>query len=379
MNVMDPRQQMKSLNWQRLQQKLQDGALLMLEEATALIGLSASQDLLRLQEAVQTVFPADTNVHLTRAHAIFLTNLCELKPAIYGYARSVGDPDAFTLNIDEIDERLEAAQRDGADQVLVTGGMFSELEIPGMEAASVLKQYGRLVSHLRTRMPEVAIEGFSVDEIDFLRVVSDRSSAYILAYLKDMGLDFLGGHHTDILVDSVRQKISPKKMTVREWEDVMAEAVAQGLSRSVSMAVGHGETIAQRVSHLEKIRAFLGRHPGAFERFSLQPVLKTEACPGTRPAERLQVLALCRLFLGPGVPRVQAHWTADLDEDGMIRDMQEALHWGGNDAGSVAAAALSRFLAGTGHDAWQATTADLEAQIRAADCTPVLGNSGVQA
>src|SRR5260370_23861998 len=75
-----------------------------------------------------------------------------------------------------------------------------------------------------------------------------------LARLRDAGLDSVPGGGAEILVDRVRDVISPKKTTSAEWLDVMRHAHRLGMSTTATMMYGHVETLADRVEHMRKIR-----------------------------------------------------------------------------------------------------------------------------
>jgi cyclic dehypoxanthinyl futalosine synthase len=278
--------------------------------------------------------------------ALLFTNRCEMCPTLWAYPKTPEDPGGFVLTVDTLMERLETARQAPVSQLLLTGGMDSTLRIPGLEAPATLKQYGKLVAFVHEHLPQARILGFSPDEIDFLQVVSDRSAAYILAYFKDMGMGALGGHGADLLVDPLRLALSPKKMRVRDWWNIMAEAVRQELAVTLSMTVGHGEQPAHRVDHLLQLRDFLHQNPEAV--LSITPFIAwNPQAPWPPPArkERLHALSLMRLALGLTPTPLEPYWTAaPLKET--LEEVQECLQSGATTVGGLASAMLARFLAG---------------------------------
>jgi FO synthase subunit 2 len=335
--------------------RLQDGRRLSALEALELMKRTHRDDIAEVQ-AVADQFCQHLHgpqVGVQVDVPLFFTNLCELRPTIYGYPRRLGDPDAFVVSIDEVDALLESARDIGATRILVTGGLFANLELPGLEAPGLLKTYGRLLSHIREQAPALHIEAYSPDEIELLRVVSGRSVHYILEMLQDCGMSSLSGCGAEILVDAVRQKISPKKLLVKDWLDVMACAHSLGLSNRLVSGYGHLETNSQRVEHLVTVRAFLQKHPGAFQSLVPLPVQGAESLPIAQthvvrplpPAGRLLQLAVMRLFLAGDVAHLATYWTTDPFKHS-LQESQEGLQAGANRLGTAAQMGYAAFLAG---------------------------------
>ncbi len=203
--------------------------------------------------------------------SLFLTNLCEMKPAFAAYPRSPGDPDAWILTIDDIDATLEQAIALACAhplQVSLTGGGYwPPLFIPGLEHAEVLRTYGLVLSHIRTRSPEALITGFSPDEIEFLHIVSGRSAGYVLDFLRDHGLDQLGGWGTELLDDAYRLRVSKKKASVKRWTDIAKLAHQRKIpvvARLESLPV---DSRALRMKHLLVLRQLASTHHDLFSHF----------------------------------------------------------------------------------------------------------------
>ncbi len=281
--------------------------------------------------------------------SLYLTNLCELAPRLYPYPKTPGDKGAYTLTLDDIDAVLELAGSRGLKRLYVSGGGFWPfLMIPGLEKPTLLKTYARLLTYIREKNPALRLEGFSPDEIDFLCVVSDRTERYVLEFLKDQGVVALGGHGVGVLADSVRRKISPKLATVKHWFEIVAIARQAGIPVTLKMEMGHHETLAQRVQHLLRVRAFLQKNPNAFssivpELFAKNPNAQPEwtGLQQAGSADRLKLQALIRLLLGDVCPAQQVFWQPD-----EINEAQECLQWGANDLGATDALARHAFVMG---------------------------------
>lgn len=326
-----------------------DGNVPTVAEAVHLLQLGKEEDLQCLRETADEMCKrqAGSSVGCTVGTSLYLTNLDELQPTIYSYPRNSGESACFVRTIDEIDGLLELAQARRARRLYVSGGGFwSLLRVPGLEKPTVLKTYARLLGYIRERLPEVRMEGFSPDEIEFLRIVSDRSERYVLEMLKDQGLMGLGGQHSGILADEVRRKVSMRLATVKRWFEIVEAAHRLGLPTVAHVEMGHWESLPQRVEHLDRLRTAALKHPGVFS--SIRPQLlsrnpKSEAdWPGlahTALADRLKFQAVMRLMLGGAIPDQQVFWQPD-----EVAEAQECLTWGANSLGGTDALAWPAFL-----------------------------------
>lgn len=346
----------KVLNTMSILDAARDGRELSPVEALHLLKLTKDEDLACLQQAADEARNRQVgdSVFYSSACSLYLTNYCELAPALYDYPRQPGDKNGFVLTIDGIDEILERAVAQQIRQIDVSGGGYwSPLVIPGLEEPTVLKTYARILSHLRERAPGIELTGFSPDEIEFLCIVSTRDEHYILELFQDLGLRALGGRGAEILVDSVRQRISPKKATVKRWFEIVSAAHELALPVQAKLEAGPLETLQQRVAHLEKIRnylyansgasmgAFCGLTPQMWTRMPAKLMAPTSPQPQVRPEDRLKLTAVTRLFLGEVIPNQQVFWPAQ-----GVNEAQDALQWGANGLGATNATAELAFLSG---------------------------------
>jgi cyclic dehypoxanthinyl futalosine synthase len=154
----------------------------------------------------------------------------------------------------------------------------------------------------------------------------------VISKFKEAGLGSIPGGGGEILVDRVRQKISPLKCNSDQWLEVMQIAHELGLKSSATMMFGHVETIEERIEHLQRIRNQQDRSGGftAFICWTFQPqhtVLKVKNPTGV--AEYLRTQALSRIFLD-NIENVQSSWVTQGPDIGQV-----ALRYGANDFGSV--------------------------------------------
>lgn len=347
----EPATTIKVLNTRSILDAAEDGRALSTAEALHLLSLNRDEDLARLRQVADTLRQrqAEEKVGYETGVSLFLTNLCEMGSVLYPYPRKIGEKGAYTLTIDDIEAALERAHARQVQQVTLSGGGFwSTLSIPGLEAPHVLKTHIRLMNHIREKYPEMAIKGFSPDEIEFLCILNDRSERYILELLIDHGLTALEGFGSEVLVDVVRARIAPKKATVKRWLEIAAMAGQLGLPVVGRIEAGPMETLPERVQHLAALRRFLEKHPGLFTQWVPQmwarPPAQPVPSPGlafTNHTHRLKLIAVTRLFLGEQVSNQQVCWLPEGEAEA-----QEALNWGANGFGNTDALAYPQFLAG---------------------------------
>ncbi len=247
---------------------------------------------------------------------ISLTNVCTADCRFCAFHVAPGRPGAFALTIDEVVCRVTEALAAGATQVLVQGGLNPDLTLAFYEA-------------MLTAIKRTGIDGvhsLSPAEVAYLAGREGMTVRAVLERLQAAGLDSLPGGGAEILVDDVRRRVSPRKLSAAGWLDVMREAHGLGLRTTATMVYGLGETAAQRVEHLMRIRALQDDTGGftAFIPWSFQPgrtALAREAATGV---DYLRIVALARLVLD-NVPHIQAGWVTEGP------DVAQLALWGGAD------------------------------------------------
>ena len=285
------------------------------------------------------------------------TNVCNVYCKFCAFWRSEKDADSYVITHAEMDQKIEETLALGGNQILMQGGHHPKLS----------KQwYLDLLSHIRSRYPQINIHGFSPSEFVHFQEVFNEPVEALLRQFVDAGLGSVPGGGGEILVDRVRQRIAPLKANASEWMGVMDTAHRLGLPSSITMMFGHVEKLDDRLEHLEFVRsqqdrslARLSAAPGstipggdpmeqarayaaaleagsirggaftAFICWTFQPenaVLKTTPV-GSH--EYLRTQALSRIYLD-NIPSVQSSWVTQGLEVGQV-----ALSHGANDLGSI--------------------------------------------
>src|SRR5438045_5143553 len=192
--------------------------------------------------------------------------------------------------------------------------------------------YVDLLQNIRKKYPQINIHGFSPPEFQHFAETFRMPLREVIAQFKEAGLGSIPGGGGEILVDSVRKKISPLKIDSDGWLEVMQVAHELGLKSSATMMFGHVETTEERIEHLRRIRDQQDKSKGftAFICWTFQPqhtVLKVDRPTGV--SEYLRMQALARIFLD-NFPNLQSSWVTQGPQIGQV-----ALKYGANDFGSV--------------------------------------------
>ena len=320
-------------------------ALVLLEHGDLLtLGQAASAMRRRLVPDNDVTFIVDRNVNYT--------NVCVSGCSFCAFYRDESDADAYVLTREELADKVaETIALDGT-AILLQGGMHPQLRIDWHEG---------MLRDIKADNPSIHVHGFGPPEIVHIARLSGIGVQETLSRLHDAGLDSLPGGGAEILVDRVRDYVSPKKATSDEWLGVMREAHKLDISTTATMMFGGLESIEERVEHFARVRdvqdeAVASGRVGfrAFIPWSFQPgnteLAEDEFAASGIPMaaasgwEYLRTLAVARLFLD-SVRNIQASWVTQGGKVGQI-----ALAFGANDMGStmieenVVAAAGTRFM-----------------------------------
>ena len=257
------------------------------------------------------------------------TNVCITDCKFCAFYRSPGAEDSYTLSIDQIESRVKTAcEMFKIRQVLIQGGHNPNLPLEYYENAFKL---------IRTKFPEVGIHGLSPSEIDMIANVEKSSTKEILSRLKDAGLQSIPGAGAEILVDSVKDIISPKKIRSSEWIKIMEEAHELHLPSSATMMYGSVESnndIAEHFHQLvklqEKTNGFMAFIPWSFEPNNTLMQKDGTVTYGAGGIQLLKIIAISRLVFNGLIPHLQSSWLTN-----GVGMAQIALQYGADDFGGT--------------------------------------------
>lgn len=250
------------------------------------------------------------------------SNICEACCAFCAYHAKANRVPSYELTNEEIIEKVKLLKDAGGSQVMLQGGLHPDYR---------LDKYLEMIRIVRETFPEVFIHSFSPSELVHISRKEGKDIITLLGIFKDAGLNSMPGA-SDILVDHVRERVSPKKIKTNEWCEVMEALKHYGMMSSATMTYGMGESLKDRIEHLSVIRDVQDRTGviRAFIPWSFSPALTQmeDIIPATG-IEYLKIVAIGRIFLD-NVTYIQAGWLTE----GM-KLAQIALTMGANDMGGV--------------------------------------------
>ena len=283
-----------------------------------LVGIGMAADAIRRKLHPEGIvsYIIDRNINYTN----FCTEYC----SFCAFYRPMGHNEGYVHPHDVIFDKIQETIDLGGTGILMQGGLHPDLKIEWYEEMlRAIKQRFKIHTHC-----------FSAPEITNIAEVSGLSLRDTIARLRDAGLDSIPGGGAEILHDDVRHRISRLKCNSDEWVAVHRTAHELGMRTTATMMFGCGETLEQRIHHLEIVRqiqedtgGFTAFIPWSFQRenTSLGRFVKEEATA----VEYLKTLAISRLYLD-NILNVQSSWVTQ-----GLKLCQVGLRFGGNDVGSI--------------------------------------------
>ncbi len=291
-----------------------DEAVLLFKKANLLKLAKAADDVCKKKHPDGfATFQIDRNINYT--------NICQNQCSFCAFYRKKDHPEAYVLSREEIEKKVAETIALSGKQVMLQGGINPDLKID---------YYTNIFKEIKKKF-NIRIHSLSPPEIVYIAESARLSISDALRELIKAGLDSLPGGGAEILVDRVRQRISPRKISSGKWLEVMEEAHKIGLKTTATMMIGTVETIEDRITHLQKIRD-LQDETGGFLSFISWTFQPGNTALGGKPVssiEYLRTLSIARLFLD-NFPNVQGSWVTQGKDIGQI-----CLSFGANDLGSI--------------------------------------------
>jgi cyclic dehypoxanthinyl futalosine synthase len=270
---------------------------------------------MRKVPARRVTFVIDRNINYT--------NACNAYCTFCAFYRRPGDKDVYVLPDEEVLAKVAELVAIGGTQVLLQGGLNPDL---GLDYAV------HLMKTVHKAFPQVDLHSFTATEIEHYAKMSDLSTLDVLRALKDAGLKSLPGGGAEILVERVRDRVSPLKTTADAWARIMREAQGLGMPTTATMMYGMVETKAERIEHLRLVRelqderhGFTAFIPWSFQNDGSAPL----KAPQATSDQYLRLIAVSRLYLD-NFDHVQSGWVTEGEKTAQI-----ALHMGADDWGGI--------------------------------------------
>jgi cyclic dehypoxanthinyl futalosine synthase len=293
------------------------------ELAMEIITEMPSENLFSLADEVRQRFHPDNVVTYVVDRNINYSNICTSVCTFCAFYRKPGSPEGYVLSHEDIFEKVEEMIALGGSGILMQGGLHPDLPF---------EYYEDLFRELKSRYG-IHLHCFSPPEIDNFAKIYKMSVEQVLVRLRAAGLDSIPGGGGEILVDEIRRR-RRTECNSSEWLYVMEVAHGLGIPTTATMMFGMGETLAQRVEHLEKLYSLQARTGGfiSFIPWTLQPdntPIGKKFPDRVSGEEYLRWFALARIYL-QNIPNLQVSWlTQGLDVG------RKGLHCGANDLGST--------------------------------------------
>jgi cyclic dehypoxanthinyl futalosine synthase len=282
------------------------------------------------------------------------TNVCVADCKFCAFYRRPKHPEGYLLSFEEIGRKIDELKAIGGVQILMQGGHNPYIPF---------EWYLDLLRYIKRHHP-IHIHGFSPSEVDFFAGRFGMTIEDVIKALVAAGLDSIPGGGGEILVQEIRDQVARKKAGADRWLEVMEIAHRLGLKTSVTMMYGLGETLADRMEHLFRVRE-VQRNSGGFTAFICWPLQPENSAlahlPKTDAVTYLRTQAIARIVLGD-VPNIQASWVTMGMKVGQV-----ALRFGANDFGSLMMEENVVSAAGT---TYRTTLSEMQRLIADAGYTP---------
>jgi 7,8-didemethyl-8-hydroxy-5-deazariboflavin synthase CofH subunit len=277
----------------------EQGLQLATAEGDDLVALVAAADHLRSETVGDAItYVVNRNINFT--------NVCFVGCSFCGFGRGPGAPDAYSLSFEEVVRRARDAWERGATEVCIQGGLPRDLD--GFF-------YRDLLRAIKHAIPGMHVHAFSPMEIDFGVARTGMGLREYLQMMKDEGLGSIPGTAAEILDDRVRQELSPNKLPVARWVEIITTAHELGIPTTSTMMYGHVEDPADWVRHILLLRSIQKRTCGFTEFVPLGFIHENTrlyrhggARPGAKRDEHLRVHALSRVLLHGAIKNLQVSW-----------------------------------------------------------------------
>jgi len=262
---------------------------------------------------------------------INFTNVCIKQCGFCAFSRDFREEEGYFLPTEEIVHRAKEAHQVGATEVCIQAGLP-----PDMEG----DVYENICREIKKEIPDIHIHGFSPEEILYGATRSETTIEEYLKRMKIAGVDTLPGTSAEILDQKLRDKISPGRITVENWEKVIKTAHKIGINTTSTMMFGHLETLEDRVKHIVKLRD-IQKETGGFTEFvplnfipSEAPMYKEQLHEGIKEGasgnDVLLTHAIARIMLNNSIDNIQMSWVKEGQKMSQL-----LLKWGANDFGGT--------------------------------------------
>ncbi|MFI5416677.1 MAG: 5-amino-6-(D-ribitylamino)uracil--L-tyrosine 4-hydroxyphenyl transferase CofH [Nitrososphaerales archaeon] len=262
---------------------------------------------------------------------INFTNVCIKQCGFCAFSRDFREEEGYFLPIEEIVRRAKEAHSLGATEVCIQAGLP-----PDMDGGF----YEKICAAIKADIPDIHIHGFSPEEVLYGATRSKVSIKEYLTRLKDAGINTIPGTAAEILDQKIRDKISPGRISVSDWTEIIKTAHKMGINSTSTIMFGHVESTEDRVKHIAKIRD-IQKETGGFTEFVPLNFIHTEAPmyihglhegikTGASANDVMLTHAIARIMLNNYIDNIQMSWVKEGQKMSQL-----LLMWGANDFGGT--------------------------------------------
>jgi FO synthase len=340
-----------------------DGIELTEDELTALFAETrpeAIEDMRQAADELRAELAGEIATFVVNRN-INVSNVCIVGCAFCGFGQGKRSPDAYEHEQEDFERRVHEAVEFGATEICMQSGIHPDWS---------LDDYVKWLRVAKGAAPQIHLHAYSPMEVHYMCERSGLPPRDVFTRLREAGLGSTPGTAAEVLHDGVRQRISPNKLPVARWVEIIEASHASGLRSSSTVMFGHIEEPWELARHMRVIRAVQERTGGITEFVPLSFIPfhtmlgRTHGIEEISREENLKHTAVFRLALGKSIRNLQASWVKmGLDA------ATESLRWGVNDlGGTLMEESISR-MAGSQHGV-KLEPADLIAAARRAGRTP---------
>jgi cyclic dehypoxanthinyl futalosine synthase len=274
-----------------IEAKVGSGERISRDEAAYLFEEASDEALMRLGSQVRARFHApDEATYLVMA-IINYTNVCVAKCDYCSFYRLPGAPDTYLLDLEQVCAKVDALRAFGGTLVSFNGGFHPELRIT---------DYAALFRAVHARYPELTFFEMTVAEFMFACKVSKISYDEGARILKEAGTRWVTGGGAEVMDEAFRKRHSPGKYKVADYYKAQRAILDADIGSTATMVIGFGEPLAERLNHLEGLRAYQDSVEGKLASFLCWTYKSFHnELGGTEISteEYLRWLSVCRIYL----------------------------------------------------------------------------------
>ena len=271
-------------------------------------------------EMIMTAMVADNlrrnavgdNVTFVINRNINFTNVCIKRCGFCAYSRDFRNEESYFLPTEEVVRRAREAWNLGATEICIQAGLPPKMD--GFLYVDICKA-------IKKELPNIHIHAFSPEEIMYGSYRSGLSVKEYLRMLKESGLGSLPGTAAEILDQDVRDLISPGRITVADWINVITTAHKLKIPTTSTIMYGHVETMEDRAKHLDLLRSIQKQTNGFTEFVPLSFVHKEAPmynhnlvkgiAPGPTGQDVIKMHAVSRIMLNNFINNIQVSWVKE--------------------------------------------------------------------